>query len=435
MTGSPVDGIWATILDSLESVVSTRDLRALVVNSRFLPPSGNLLPMLLSSALIPSWRARGQLRRLCELALECSDGRSRLAISPLRPPIVNHDAPHRTLDQFVVGPGNASAHLRVLEVAANFCATADGGVLLLCGPDGAGKSHLLLGLASHARAQERASRVVHLTSAEFTSHLLYSVQHAQLDTFREYLLGAQMLVIDSIENFQGRTGSQVELQSAIHRLSAAGVPVVMSSNEPVAQLQRLEPEFRALLTTARSATLLRPERDQRIAILRERMALWCVDSSAGAAASVASKLRGDLRQIDAELTLLLSSPTSIDPIAVRALALPPRARRLDHAPLPPRAVLAAVARHFGMRPADLRGSSRSPRVTLPRQIAMYLLRDYAALSYPEIGQQLRRHHTTAIHACRRIRERSASNSALRMTLGSLGKELQQLASSRPAPRG
>ena len=142
---------------------------------------------------------------------------------------------------------------------------------------------------------------------------------------------------------------------------------------------------------------------------------------------IANLLGENLSKLDVELTRLLSHPRTqeglLDPDLVRRL-LAEDSR--GAAPLSPDLVIDFVTRHFNLRVADLRSPSRSPRLTTPRQIGMYLLRRHCGLSYPEIGQCFDRHHTTAMHACRRIEERREKQSSLRATVGLLEKELMRL---------
>ena len=94
------------------------------------------------------------------------------------------------------------------------------------------------------------------------------------------------------------------------------------------------------------------------------------------------------------------------------------------------AVLGLVARHFGLRVRDLSSASRSPRIAMPRQIAMYLVRRHCGLSYPEIGQRFGRHHTTVLHACRRVEGHLAGSGGVASAIRLLEKEVESLRDER-----
>jgi chromosomal replication initiator protein len=92
----------------------------------------------------------------------------------------------------------------------------------------------------------------------------------------------------------------------------------------------------------------------------------------------------------------------------------------------PEDVLNAVSQQFNVRPRDLRSSNRSPRVTLPRQIAMYLVRRHCGLSYPAIGRRFGKHHTTALHSDRVVQNQLGENASLRAAVLLVEKELMRV---------
>jgi chromosomal replication initiator protein len=145
------------------------------------------------------------------------------------------------------------------------------------------------------------------------------------------------------------------------------------------------------------------------------------------AAFLAGRSRSNLGGLDALLTRLMSRSASVrsleDLELVRHL-LSDAAERLVR--VTPEDVLTAVSRHFNVRVRELRSSNRSPRITTPRQIAMYLVRRHCNLSYPEIGRRFHRHHTTALHSDRVIQEQLSENASLRAAVLLVEKELARV---------
>jgi chromosomal replication initiator protein len=145
------------------------------------------------------------------------------------------------------------------------------------------------------------------------------------------------------------------------------------------------------------------------------------------AALLVQRARDDLRDLDVLITHL-----ALHPELSGGLTDLERVRRIlgsdlrPQAPLATETVLDIIGRHFAVRGNELRAQSRSPRVSTPRQIAMYLLREHCDLSYPQIGRVLRRHHTTVMHGCQRIASLRESNTNLGATVSMLEKELVRL---------
>lgn len=420
---SSADPVWARVLDAIANQVGARDLRSLVEHSRFLRRDGAHLPAAIRQDLVEAWRRDGRLHLLCAAVADV-DGKNAgpaLAITPVRADELRAPSPHRRLDDIVVSPANRDSHDAVTEVARGRNQTA-----LLVGPAASGKTHLLHGLAESARD------ALFVRADDLTAELLRGVQDQRLEAVRQRLRSTDLLLVDGLERLDGRAGSQNELADAIHHIGEHGGSVVLASQRPVGDLGRLRPEFRAVLESAPESRLRPPGRPTRVDIVRRRLSRWGVDTVPEAASWLSSELAENLAPLDALLTRVLAHPTCLEGVVDpdrhrRELSSGPSGKR---APLPVAAVLDPVCRHFNLRLADLLGPGRSPRVTQPRQVAMYLLRRYSSLSYPEIGQRLRRHHTTALHACRRIVERRAEDSSLATALGLLEKELDHTSELR-----
>jgi chromosomal replication initiator protein len=410
------DPVWTSILDSLESECGARDLRTLVENSRFMRRDRDLLRAAIHDGVVSDWQRCGRLQTLCEAVERTGEG-LHLAVTPVRRDELEHDAPHCRLDDVVANDGNRDAYAHVVGDHR--------GASLLVGPGGSGKTHLLLGLAQRAA---RRLRVLFVPAERLTLCLVHAVQERRLDEVREQLREPELLLVDGLEGLAGRPGSQNELDAAVRHQLQQGGRVVLASRHGPESLGRLRPELRRSLEGARGFRMRPPAPQARIEILRQRIERWRVRALPEAASWLASELGGQITDPDALLTRVLAHPTCRDGIVdlerhQREIGAPPTDAIRDS--LPPGAILDQVCRHFNVRLADLLGTSRGPRVTRPRQIAMYLLRHRSRLSYPEIGQRLRRHHTTALHACRRIAARRGDDANLAAALELLEKELDQ----------
>ncbi len=421
LPGDAGDPSWASVLDSLESRIAPRELRALVEQSRFLGADGARLPAAVRADVVERWRRKGWLQLLCDAVARAASGRAgprELAVTPVTDQELRLRAPHRSLEDVVVSAANQAAHDHLFDHPSS-------GVSLLVGSSGSGKTHLLLALCEADPDSGRSLQTLFLSAEQLTLGLLHAVQRHGLAFIRKHLRDPDLLIVDGLERLDGRTGSQRELADAVADLDAHGRRVVLASRRPPAEFERLGRPFRRVLERARRLDLRPPSRPVRAEILRRRIARWDVPTEADALSWLTTELGDDLAALDALLTRVLAHPTSAD-----GLVDPERHRRelrsaAIRPPIAPATILGRVCRHFNLKPADLHGPGRSPRVTLPRQIAMYLLRHQGRLSYPEIGQRLRRHHTTALYACRRIKIRRGEDSRVAAALDLLEKDLEE----------
>ena len=214
-----------------------------------------------------------------------------------------------------------------------------------------------------------------------------------------------MLLLDDVHALHGREATQEELLRSLEQLEERGVPVAVALAKPPERCTGLIEPLRKRLARLEQLEVRPPEWETRLAIVLARTRSWGVEPKPAVAELLASRLRGNLAQLDVLLTRLLTQSScshALDDIgAVKHL--------LSHASDPlirvtPEDVLNAVAQQFNVRPRDLRSSSRSPRITTPRQIAMYLVRRHCGLSYPEIGRRFAKHHTTALHSDRVVQQ-------------------------------
>ena len=413
---------WASVLDSLDRRIAPRELRALVEQSRFLREDGVRLPAAVRRDLVERWRRKGWLQLLGDTVSRTASRRAgllQLAVIPVTDPELRLHSPHCALDDIVVSDANRDAHDHLFAAASPH----PSGISLLVGPAGSGKTHMLLALAEPDSASP--GRALFVRANELTLRLLHGVQRRSLAVLREELRSPDVLIVDGLERLDGRIGSQRELFDAVSDLEARGRRVVLACQRAPADLERLGRPLQQMLERTRRIDLRAPPRRVRVEIVRRRFARWDVPAGADAVSWLATELGDDLGGLDALLTRVLAHPTSAG-----GLVEPERHRRelrgaAMHSPLAPPAILERVCQHFSLKPADLYGPGRSPRVTLPRQIAMYLLRHQGRLSYPEIGQRLRRHHTTAMHACQRIEVRRGEDSRVASALDLLEKDLEE----------
>ena len=420
------DPVWAPVLDSLGSEIGARELQTLVEHSRFLQRDGALLPAAIDNRVAAHWQRDGRLQALCS-AVDATGQGLRLAVTPVCREALLRESPHRRLADVVVNDANRDAYRHVVG--------GQRGISLLVGPEASGKTHLLLGLAQRAAED---SPVLFVSGDALTLDLVSGVQEQRLEAVRERFRAPELLIVDQLECLAGRAGSQNELTAALTDHARAGGRVVLASRHAPDALSRMRPAFRRALESARCFWLRPPARLARIEILRQRIASWQVRSVPEAASWLSRELGGDFASLDALLTRTLAHPTCrdglIDPER-HGRELDPHAGPRLRPALAPAAVLGLVCRDFNVKLSDLLGTGRGPRVTQPRQIAMYLLRHRSRLSYPEIGQRLRRHHTTALHGCRRIDERRGEDASLAAALELLEKELDQTSKTTAERRG
>jgi chromosomal replication initiator protein len=378
----------------------------------------------LSQSRVPGWVQSGELAQIEARVAELSDCSIELTIVPIRDDeVCTTGDPTLSLERFVVGPANQAAYDAALALAGD--AAIHPGLLVLAGPANSGKTHLLSAISQKLTARKEFEGVRPLAASTLASELVVAIRERELDAFRSRYQSCPALLVDDLQDLGDRTATQQELASAIEALLAGGKPVVLTSKLLPDELQNFAERLRSTLRGACALPLRLPDWETRVALVLQRIEAWGVPADERDASLIVGELGEQLGRLDALLTRLLIHSPGADNLgdgdSIRdALQARPRLRGVAAD-----AVLGLVIRHFGLRARELRSPTRSPRVTIPRQIVMYLLRRHCALSYPEIGRRLGRHHTTALHSVRQVTRLLERNGSMRATVRLLEKELKR----------
>jgi chromosomal replication initiator protein len=414
--------LWCSVVEAARHKLSFARVDAMLRDLRFVRVLERSVRAGLAPSRLEAWGQSGIIAVLDATVTEISDGALDLALVPV-PADWNASLgdPAHAMDRFVVGPANQDARDAAVSVGQG--SPLRPGLLILHGPPGAGKTHLLEAIGQLLAARDGETRVLEVTASELSLELVAAIRDHELDGFRERHRSADALLVDDLHRLAGRSASQQELGRSIDSLLDRGAPVVLTSAVALEELLDFAPALRRRFGCAHVLALREPDWETRVAIVSDRLRRWNLQADEAAVAFV-TRLGSNLTGLDAALTRLLGNPLctrgSIDADLVRD-ALEPRHPRAGR--VPAEAVVSLVVRHFTLRPRELRSATRSPRVTIPRQIVMYLLRRHCGLSYPEIGQRFGRHHTTALHSVRQVARQLEQNGSLRATVRLLEKEL------------
>jgi chromosomal replication initiator protein len=306
-----------------------------------------------------------------------------------------------TFERFVVGSSNRLAH-----AASQAVADAPGHAynpLFLYGGVGLGKTHLL-----HAIGHEvvpRGMSVVYVSSETFTNDMIEAIREHRTDEFRARYRRANILMIDDIQFIANKERTQEEFFHTFNAIHEGGGQIILTSDRTPKAIPTLEDRLRSRFEMGLIADIQAPDLETRIAILRSK-----VNGRAQVPGDVlemiAEKVRSNIRELEGSLNrvtayaMLHGRPITID---VAAAALEDLVTTAPPVTREPPVILDAVARHFGVSVEELRSKSRHKVIVAPRHLAMYLLREDARLSYPQIGALLGgRDHTSVLHACEKI---------------------------------
>jgi len=339
-----------------------------------------------------------------------------VAVQPSNPlPFVMN--PAFTFERFVVGPSNQFA-----AAAAEAVADQPGrsyNPLFLYGGSGLGKTHLLHAIAHRVHARHPELRVEYLTTEQFVNDLINCIRRKKMEEFRERFRHLDVLLLDDIQFISGKERTQEEFFHTFNTLQSADRQVVFTSDSRPADLPGLEERLRSRFLQGLLADIQPPDLETRCAILREkaRAAGWELPEEV--VLFIARRVQKNVRELEGCLNRtiayaqLTNLPVTVELVRKALSELLPEERELT-----PAEIIRFVAHHYGVRVADLKGRSNRRSISLPRQVAMYLIRKILSLSYPDIGRLFSKHHSTAIYAVENIEKQRQSNPDFDATLTS-----------------
>ncbi len=309
-----------------------------------------------------------------------------------------------TFGSYIVGSGNRFAHAAALAVADQKAENYN--PLFVYGGVGLGKTHLLHAIGNQYGLLRPGSRVLYLSSEQFINELVGSIREDRMTWFRDKYRTIDLLLVDDIQFIARKERTQEEFFHTFNTLYQAGKQIVLTSDCPPKKIPTIAEQLRSRFEWGLIADIQAPDLETRIAILRKKSDMQGIDLPDDVAIYIASNVRSNIRELEGCLSKIRAYATLHNYSISVALAQKVLTDLFD-APINRRVTLEmiqqVVARHYQIEPAEMTSSSRGRKTTLPRQIAMFLVRELTNLSLPDIGRQFGgRDHTTVMHACKKI---------------------------------
>ena len=326
-----------------------------------------------------------------------------------------------SFENFVVGASNRLAHAACMAVAENPARSYN--PLFLYGGVGLGKTHLLHAIGN--TALRKGLQVLYVSSEEFTNDLINAIRTHNTPAFRERYRRIDVLLIDDIQFIAGKESTQEEFFHTFNTLHGQEKQIVMSSDRPPKAMVTLEERLRSRFEWGLTADIQPPDLETRIAILRSKAERAGRTVPVEILETIARLVQSNIRELEGALTRVMAfSDLSGHPLSAQLVQTALADLLPQRGTLEPGQVLRAVADVFGLSPDDLLGRSRSRDVALPRQVAMYLMREEVNASLPQIGEALGgRDHTTVMYACDKVADMIERDDRLRRQVLQIREQL------------
>jgi len=333
--------------------------------------------------------------------------------------------PRYTFETFVVGSCNQFAHAAARAVAS--APSKAYNPLFLYGGVGLGKTHLMQAIGHHIKRHSKEARLAYVSCEQFTNEVINSLRYDRMVTFRDKYRNVDALLMDDIEFLAGKERTQEEFFHTFNALYEAQKQVVISSDCPARDIPGVEERLRSRFAWGLTADLQPPDLETKLAILARKAEVHAITLPPAVAEFVASKIKANIRDLEGALTRLVAyaSLTGAKIDLAMAQQVLKNLVNFDDRRVSIEHIQRLVCQEYSLTMAQLKSKNNSPAVSHPRQIAMYLTKNLTNASLPQIGREFgNKHHTTVLHAIRKVGNQRGSNRDLDKLINKLTDSLQ-----------
>lgn len=329
--------------------------------------------------------------------------------------------PKYTFSSFVVGPSNELAHAAALAIVKKPGVTYN--PLFLYGGVGLGKTHLLQAVGNSLADSQK---VIYVTSEQFTNEFISSIQNRSVEAFKNKYRKKDVLIIDDVQFIAGKEQTQEEFFHTFNALHEQNKQIILSSDKPPKAIPTLEERLCSRFEGGMMVDVGYPEFETRVAILKSKLKEKNVSLEKEVVEYIAQNIKKNIRELEGALNLVVASSQ----LHKNEVSLEQVKKSLSHIieqpkkPLNYIKVFKVVSGFYEIPEKELLGKNRRQEVVLPRQVAMYLMREELKGSYPFIGDKFGgRDHTTVIHAYVKISKKIKQNSEFEEEISLIKQQL------------
>jgi chromosomal replication initiator protein len=435
------DSFWQACLVRFEGELSPQQFRTWIKPLR-LTEQGDGLVLLVPNRFVLQWVKDRFLGSICDHATE-HFGRPMpidVALLPVKaarssapslPPQVERAqrlpsqehsrlTPLFSFESFVTGKANQLARAAAIQVAERPGSAYN--PLFVYGGVGLGKTHLIQAIGNLLSERDPAAKVRYIHAEQYVSDVVRAYQHKAFDDFKRYYHSLDLLLIDDIQFFGGKSRTQEEFFYAFNALIESHKQVIITCDTYPKEITGMEDRLISRFGWGLTVAVEPPELEMRVAILIKKAEVEGIRLDETVAFFIAKHIQSNVRELEGALKRVLAySRFSAQALSVDLsrealkdlLAVQSRQISIEN-------IQKTVADYYKMKVAEMYSKKRSRTVARPRQMAMALAKELTQMSLPDIGDAFGgRDHTTVLHACRKIADLRATNTEITRDFGAL----------------
>jgi chromosomal replication initiator protein len=333
--------------------------------------------------------------------------------------------PRYAFENFVVGPNNQFAHAAGQAVAGKPAHNYN--PLFLYGAVGLGKTHLLHAIGNAIVKENPQTQVRYISAESFTVDLIESIKKDRMQGFRERYRPLDVLLVDDIQFIAGKERTQEEFFYTFNTLYEYHKQIVITSDRYPKDMQNIEERLRSRFESGLIADIMPPDMETKMAILYQKAEIHQKNIPQDVAMFLANNIKSNIRELEGLLLRIIAygsfTRREINLELAQEVLKDFTVDKNRHFTIPN--IQKTAAQFFQLKVSDLKSKKRSRDISVPRQIAMYICREFTQASLPEIGRQFGgKDHTTVIFSHRKISGLIKENKALEKQIQEIIKSIE-----------
>jgi len=441
---SDFGSIWEQCKKELKEKISPANYLSYIEPVKIIDYKDEEFSMLVPSSFVANWLEKNYLNSITWFldAKTSRKNRVKIIVESMKPKRITAPQPvltkkvskstvvpqqfksQYTFETFVVGKCNEFAHASSLQ-----CANKPGNQynpLFIYGGVGLGKTHLMHAIGQHIQNIRPDNNVLYLSSEQFVNRMISSLQKGQMEEFRRKFRNVDVLLVDDIQFIAGKDRTQEEFFHTFNTLFEEGKQIVVSSDQFPKDIKKLEERLKSRFEWGLIADIQAPDLETKIAILQKKAEINGYLIPLDVTSYLAETIKSNIRELEGCLARIVAysslsgRPVNLDLARETMDGVYSEAKKhVDSVQ-----IQNAVCGYFSIRISELKSKSRTKKLVVPRQIAMYLCREFTDESLPEIGKKFGgRDHSTVIHACNKIKSDIEVNTRIYNDISAIKKML------------
>ena len=332
--------------------------------------------------------------------------------------------PNYNFENFLEGDSN-----RLARSAGMAVANKPGGTsfnpLLIFGGVGLGKTHLAHAIGVEIKDKYPERTVLYISAEKFTQQYIESVKKNTRNDFIHFYQLIDVLIIDDVQFFSGKTGTQDVFFHIFNHLHQNGKQVILTSDKAPVDMQDIEQRLLSRFKWGLSAELQSPDYETRISILKNKLYRDGVEMPDEIVEYVAKHIKTNIRELEGAIISLIAQSSFnkkevtlelAQQVVEKFVKNTKREVSIDY-------IQKVVSDYFEMDVATLQSKTRKRHIVQARQLAMFFAKKYTKASLASIGSQIgKRDHATVLHACKTVDNLAETDKQFRKYIEDLNKK-------------